>query len=219
MGAAIRQTFARGAFALPEPMRPQQVVKLLNRLGHPTTTRWHAEHGALSARGGRQRIWPAPCGVVPKNARLVAWDGARHLHLSRARRALRQRMTLPVADFLQRLLLPVPGPHTRVRSYGLSPHAHPETLAHCRTASTAGGAPTCPGLADRVCPTGRRASGTVSHLRSAPVCTGVIPRGGHPAPVGEGARGMTPAPQETAGQGWGVPGACRVGTPRGPGGR
>jgi hypothetical protein len=29
---------------------------------------------------------------------------------------------------------------------------------------------------------------------------------------------MKPAPQETACQGCGVPGTCRVGTPRGPGG-
>src|SRR5882672_10472330 len=38
---AIRQTFARGALALPEPMRPQQLVNLLNRLGHPRQTKWH----------------------------------------------------------------------------------------------------------------------------------------------------------------------------------
>jgi|SRR5439155_2664506 len=35
---AIRQTFARGAFALPEPRRPPQFVNLLHRLGHPTKT-------------------------------------------------------------------------------------------------------------------------------------------------------------------------------------
>src|SRR5262245_9721820 len=33
--------------------------------------------------------------------------------------------------------------------------------------TTADGGPTNLGLADRVCPTGRRASGTVSHLRAA----------------------------------------------------
>ena len=33
---AIRQALARGALALPEPMRPQQLLNLLNRLGHPT---------------------------------------------------------------------------------------------------------------------------------------------------------------------------------------
>ena len=52
MVAAIRQTLVRGALALPEPMRPQQVLNLLNRLGHPTKTKWHVRimeryhHGA-----------------------------------------------------------------------------------------------------------------------------------------------------------------------------
>jgi hypothetical protein len=26
---------------VPEGLRPQQVLNLLNRLGHPTKTRWH----------------------------------------------------------------------------------------------------------------------------------------------------------------------------------
>jgi Putative transposase len=52
MGAAIRQTLARGALTLPESMRPQQVLTLLHRLGHPTQTQWHVRlmerdrHGA-----------------------------------------------------------------------------------------------------------------------------------------------------------------------------
>jgi Transposase zinc-binding domain/Putative transposase len=52
MVAAIRQTFARGALALPESMQPQQLLNLLNRLGHPTKTRWNVRimeryrHGA-----------------------------------------------------------------------------------------------------------------------------------------------------------------------------
>src|SRR5262249_41060679 len=65
MVAAIRQTFARGALALPESMPPQQLLNLLNRLGHPTKTKWHVRimepyrHGAgvvtelaLDLRGG-----------------------------------------------------------------------------------------------------------------------------------------------------------------------
>src|SRR5688500_13154289 len=50
--AALRQAFARGILVLPEPMRPQQFVNLLNRLGHPTKTRWNVRimeryrHGA-----------------------------------------------------------------------------------------------------------------------------------------------------------------------------
>jgi hypothetical protein len=77
-----------------------------------------------------------------KHARLVAYDGARVTFTSRARQeeadagpASPQRMTLPVADFLQRWLLHVPGPQTRVvRCYGLYHHLHAAALAVCRTA-------------------------------------------------------------------------------------
>jgi hypothetical protein len=40
MVAALRQTLARGALALPAAMRPQQLVNLLHRLGHPAKTTW-----------------------------------------------------------------------------------------------------------------------------------------------------------------------------------
>src|SRR5262249_7185320 len=77
-----------------------------------------------------------------KNARLVAYDGAGVTFTSRARQeeanagaASLQRMTLPVADFLQRWLLHVPVPQTRVvRCYGLYHHTHAAALAVCRTA-------------------------------------------------------------------------------------
>src|SRR4029453_8650004 len=46
-----------------------------------------------------------------------------------------QRITLPVADFLQRWLLHVPIPQTRgVRSYGLYHPSHAAALAGCRAA-------------------------------------------------------------------------------------
>src|SRR6201997_4947673 len=49
---AIRRTLARREFALPEPMGPQQLLNLLNRLGHPRETKWNVRimeryrHGA-----------------------------------------------------------------------------------------------------------------------------------------------------------------------------
>src|SRR5262249_50836660 len=52
MVAAIRQTFARGELVLPAALRPQQVLNLLNRLGHPRKTKWNVRimeryrHGA-----------------------------------------------------------------------------------------------------------------------------------------------------------------------------
>ena len=50
MLAAIRQTFARGVLALPAAMRPQQLVNLLNRLGHPTKTKWNVRTLLLDSR-------------------------------------------------------------------------------------------------------------------------------------------------------------------------
>ena len=93
--------------------------------------------------------------------------------------SLPPRMTLPVADFLQRWLLHVPVPQTRVvRSYGLYHHTHAEALARLPGAvgPAARGGPGRAGLADGVCPAGRRAPGTVSDLRAA---AGV--HRGHPA--------------------------------------
>jgi Putative transposase/Transposase zinc-binding domain len=183
---AIRQTFARGALALPELLRPQQFINLLNRLGHPTKTRWNVRimeryrHGAGVVTYLARYLRGGPI----KNARLVAWDGADVTFTSRAPGApLRQRMTLPVADFLQRWLLHVPGPHTRVvRSYGLYHHAHIEALTHCRAALGQPPVEPPPDLDwQTVC-----AQRGDTHPERCPacgqllVCTGVIPRGGAP---------------------------------------
>jgi hypothetical protein len=189
MVAAIRQTFARGALALPEPMRAQHLLNLLNRLGHPTKTKWNVRimeryrHGTGVVTYLARYLRGGPI----KNARLVAWDGADVTFTSRVPGApLRQRMTLPVADFLQRWLLHVPGPHTRVvRSYGLYHHAHTEALAHCRAALGQPPVEPPPDLDwQTVC-----AQRGDAHPEQCPICgqllvyTGVIPRGGAPPPV------------------------------------
>jgi hypothetical protein len=192
MVAAIRQTFARGALALPAPMRPQQLLNLLNRLGHPTKTKWHVRimeryrHGAGVVTYLARYLRGGPF----KNARLVASDGARVTFTYRARQeeanagpASPQRMTLPVADFLQRWLLHVPVPQTRVvRAYGLYHPTHAAALAVCRTAL--GQAPLeVPVCLDWQTVCAQRGE---AHPERCPtcgqvlVCTGVIPRGGAP---------------------------------------
>jgi Putative transposase/Transposase zinc-binding domain len=192
---AIRQTFARGALALPEPMRPQQFVNLLHRLGHPRKTPWNVRimeryrHGAGVVTYLARYLRGGPI----KTARLVAWDGDSVTFTSRAHAAeaasgvtLRQRMTLPVADFLQRWRLHVPGPHTRVvRSYGLSHHAPTAALAHGRAALGQPPVEPPPAL-DWQTVWAQRGD---AHPEQCPtcgqllVCTGVIPRGGAPPPV------------------------------------
>jgi hypothetical protein len=52
MLAALRQTFARGVLALPAARRPQQLVNLLNRLGHPTQTKWNVRIMERYRHGG-----------------------------------------------------------------------------------------------------------------------------------------------------------------------
>jgi Putative transposase/Transposase zinc-binding domain len=192
MVAAIRQAWAHGTVVLPEPLRPPQWLNLLNRLGHPTKTKWNVRimeryrHGA----GGVTYLARSLRGGPLKNARLVAYDGERVTFTSRARQeeadagpASPPQMTLPVADFLQRWLLHVPVPQTRVvRGYGLYYQTHAEALAVCRTAL---------GQAPLEVPVGLDwqtlcAQRGEAHPERCPtcgqrlVCTSVLPRGGAP---------------------------------------
>jgi Putative transposase len=189
---AIRQAFARGPLALSEPMRPQQFVNLLNRLGHPTKTKWNVRimeryrHGAGVVTYLARYLRGGPI----KNARLVAWDGDRVTLLHRARHEegeggspAPQRMTLSVADFLQRWLQHVPVPQTRVvRSYGLYHPTQTEALA---LSCTALGQPpvVVPVWLDWQTVCAQRGD---AHPERCPacgqtlVCTAVIPRGGAP---------------------------------------
>jgi Putative transposase/Transposase zinc-binding domain len=192
---AIRRTWARGELALPEPMGPQQVLNLLNRLGHPRQTQWNVRimeryrHGAGVVTYLARYLRGGPI----KNARLVAFDGARVTFLQRTRQegtAAPQRITLPVADFLQRWLLHVPMPQTRVvRSYGLYHPSHAAALAVCRAAL--GQAPLeVPAALDWQTVCAQRGD---AHPERCPtcgqrlVCTRVIPRGGAPPPLRAGA--------------------------------
>ena len=195
MLAAIRQTLARGVLALPAPLQPQQVLNLLNRLGHPRKTKWNVRimeryrHGAGVVTYLARYLRGGPL----KNVRLVAWDGARVTFTCRARpeeadgdRPLSQQMTLSVADFLQRWLLHVPSPQARiVRSYGLYHHTQTAALAVCRAAL--GQPPVAPpGPLDWQTVCARQGD---THPERCPtcgqllVCTGVIPRGGAPPSV------------------------------------
>ena len=100
-------------------------------------------------------------------------------------------MTLSVADFLQRWLLHVPVPQTRVvRSYGLYHQTQAEALAVCRTAL--GHPPVeAPVRLDwqTVCaPRGEAHPERCPTCGQLLVCTGVIPRGGAPPLVLAGER-------------------------------
>jgi hypothetical protein len=199
MLAAIRQALARKALTVPEPMRPQQVLNLLNRLGHPTKTRWNVRIMERYRHGAGVMTYLARYlrGGPLKNAQLVAWDGDSVTFTYRARAeeeasggAPRSRMTLSSTDFLQRWLLHVPASQSRVvRSYGLYHHTHAEALARCR--AQVGQPPmVVPVALDWHTACAQRGD---AHPERCPacgqllVCTGIIPRGGAPPPVWSGA--------------------------------
>jgi hypothetical protein len=193
--AASRQALGRAELVLPEGMRPQPFLNLLTRLGHPRKTKWNVHireryrHGAGVVTSLARYLRGGPI----KNTRLVTYDGTSVTFTCRPRQEeadggspFPQRLTLSVADFLQRWLLHVPVPQTRVvRSYGLYHATQADALAVCRTAL---GQPpvempvaldwqtACAQRGDRhpeCCP-------TCGQLL---VCTGVIPRGGAPPPA------------------------------------
>jgi len=191
---AIRQAWVREEVTLPESLRPQQFLNLLNRLGHPTKTPWNVRimeryrHGAGVVTYLARYLRGGPL----KNARLVAWDGDRVTFTYRARleaqgsgAAPRSSMTLSSADFLQRWLLHVPAPQSRVvRSYGLYHHTHAEALGHCQAQM---GQPLVivPVALDWQTACAQRGD---RHPERCPacgqllVCPGGIPRGGAPPP-------------------------------------
>jgi Putative transposase/Transposase zinc-binding domain len=193
--AAIRQALARAELELPEGMRPQQLLNLLHRLGHPRKTKWnvHIRERYRHGTGVVTYLARYVRGGPIKNARLVAWDGVRVTFTCRPRqeeadggRPSPQRRTLAVADFLQRWLLHVPVPQTRVvRSYGLYHPTQADALAICR--AHVGQPPVeAPVALDWQTVCAQRGD---AHPERCPtcgqllVCTSVIPRGGAPPPV------------------------------------
>jgi hypothetical protein len=200
MLAAIRQAWAREALVLPEALRPQQLLNLLTRLGHPHKTKWNVHireryrHGAGVVTYLARYLRGGPL----KNACLVAWDGEHMTFTRRARSAeadgdhpVAPQLTLAVADFLQRWLLHVPVPQMRVvRSYGLYQPTQTAALAVCR--AHLGQLPVAVPVAldwQTVCaqrgeahPERRPACGQLL------VCTGLVPRRGVSPPGLAGAR-------------------------------
>ncbi|HEX9843169.1 MAG TPA: transposase [bacterium] len=140
--AALRTAWPRDTLQLPEDLRPQAFLNLLNRLGHPQQTRGNVHMQERSPHGTGVATYLARDmrGGPIKTPRLVACDGEtvtlRYIenHGQAAEASGRQQqMTLPIGDFLQRVLQHVPPPGTQVvRSWGLSPTRHAAALPVCR---------------------------------------------------------------------------------------
>ena len=197
--AALRTAWERGDLQLPDGLRPQQFLNLLNRLGHPKKTRWNVHMQERSPHGTGVATYLARYmrGGPIKNPRLVACAGEtvtfRYIenHTPAAEASGRpQQMTLPIGDFLQRVLQHVPPPGTQVvRSWGFSHPRQSEALAVCR-AQRAQPPVVLPVRLDWQTVCAQRGD---AHPERCPtcgqllVCTGMIPRGGvsPPAPPEE----------------------------------
>ena len=127
---AIEKALEKGEMVLPEGMRPQQLINLLNKLGRK---KWNVKicekysHGngvltylARYLRGG-------PIG----NSRIVnIEDGKVRFNYGREKVEI---MTLPTAEFIGRFLRHIPLPNSiLVRSYGIYSHTKKDELARCR---------------------------------------------------------------------------------------
>jgi hypothetical protein len=193
--AALRTAWERGDLTLPQTLRPQQFLNLLNRLGHPKKTRWnvHIQERYPHGTGVATYLARYMRGGPIKNPRLVACDGEtvtlRYIdnHTPSGEGAGRpQQMTLPSGDFLQRVLQHVPPPGTQVvRSWGLYHPRHADALAVCRAQL---GQPlvTVPARLDWQTVCAQRGD---AHPERCPtcgqllVCTGLVPRGGVSPPA------------------------------------
>jgi hypothetical protein len=188
--AALRTAWERGALQLPDGLRPQAFLNLLNRLGHPKKTRWnvHIQERYPHGTGVATYLARYMRGGPIKHSRLVACDGEtvtfwyvdNHAQAGDAP-APRRQMTLPIGDFLQRVLQHVPPPGTQVvRSWGLYQPRQAEALAACR--AQLGQPPvSVPVRLDWQTVCAQR--GAVHPERCSTcgqflVCTGIIPRGG-----------------------------------------
>jgi len=195
---ALRRAWHRGDLQLPAAMRPQQFFNLLNRLGHKHKTRWNVRmmerypHG----RGVATSLARYMRGGPIKNSRLISFDGHKvtfqysDYHETTAGESVPKTcMTLLREDFIQRLLLHVPAPHTQVvRFYGLYHSSKAEALAVCRAHL---GQPllAVPVRLDWQTYCAQRGE---AHPERCPtcgqllVCTAVIPRGGAPPTMQSG---------------------------------
>ena len=139
----LRRLWQRGAIKLPDGMRVQAFLNLLNRLGHAKKTRWNVHIRERYAHGKGVATYVARYmrGGPLKNRQLVGFDGERvtftyhdHREASTGGSSSRQ-MTLPVEGFISRVLAHVvPSKSQVVRFYGLYHASKADVLGAVRAA-------------------------------------------------------------------------------------
>jgi hypothetical protein len=194
---AWRRLGKRGELELPQEMRAQAFLNLLNRLGHPKKTRWNVHIRERYAPGAGVATYGARYmrGGPLKNRQLVKFDGERVTFVYRDHRdsssggSSWRQMTRPVEGFIGRVLQQVaPGKRQMVRLYGLYHASQAAVLGRLRSELGQGPAVVCESPSwQSVC----ARQGDV-HPESCPVCgqwlvcTGTVARrGGNGPPEGE----------------------------------
>jgi len=134
--AALRDVLHQGLLDLPPTLSAADVHALLDQLGQ---TKWHVRIEPPYANGNGLVVYLARYlrGGPIKNHRLLAFTGThvcfRYRHYRPHQPPKWQTMTLPVDEFLDRLLqhVPVKGLHM-VRAYGLYNRSEHAALERCR---------------------------------------------------------------------------------------
>lgn len=134
----LRQETEKEHLIMPEGVRQQQILNLLNKLGRKKWNvcireRYAHGRGVVTYLGRYLRGGPI------SNKRIVAWDDNTVKFRFKDYKAAEdggkkhQEMELPVDDFLQRLMRHVPEPRRNmVRSYGLYAGRRRQDLDRCR---------------------------------------------------------------------------------------
>ena len=127
---AILEALNKGQLVLPDGMRPQQVKNLMNKLGRK---KWNIRicekyphgRGVLTYLGRYLRGGPM------SNRRIIkVTDNKVTFNIGRKKREL---MSLPIDEFIDRLLKHIPKPNAvLVRSYGLYCQNKKDELERCR---------------------------------------------------------------------------------------
>jgi hypothetical protein len=192
--AAIRRGVAQGALALPMGKRPQQIEKLLNKLGG---TKWNVHIRERDPPGQGILVYLARDlrGGPLSKRRLLAWDGERVVLGAEERakgpggHAQRRTMSLAFEQFIGRWRLH--GPASRavlVRCWGLYAHTQGEAFALCRQplgqAPVAGPEPVA--LHPPIPPEGDASCAHCPVCGQPLVCPALIRRAGVPPPAANG---------------------------------
>ncbi len=131
--AYIDKAVEKGELTLPDGMTTQRWKNLRNKL---VRVKWNVHIRERYEYGKGILIYLSRYirGGAISNKRIISYTEKGITFRHRASDATKQNiMTLPGADFIQRYLLHVPQPHTKVvRSYGLYAPAAKDELSRCR---------------------------------------------------------------------------------------